>query len=327
MYRQGALDMGPYALSYFIRTAIFAVLFYVNYFYLIDKFLFKKEFVSFIAWNVLLIIILLGFQTVTLQALMPPHIPNIEFIDRPHSIKNVRPPYAMKMYTDYMLVFLVLGLSVALKTTMRWYSDTVKFEQAKNIQLEADLQNLRNQLNPHFLFNTLNNIYALIAIDSTKAQDSVHRLSNLLRYVLYENETKFVPLQKELEFTKNYIDLMALRLSSNVKLNVLIDDTDSSDKIASLMFITLIENAFKHGLNAGKESFIDVKILVEKGKGVLCTVENSISESETTIEKKNSGIGLDNLSKRLELIYPSKYEFTTERKENSFYALLRINFI
>jgi len=238
-----------------------------------------------------------------------------------------KPPMFMRIISDYLLIIFVIGLSVAIKMTGRWYHDSINFEKIKAVQYEADLRNLRSQLNPHFLFNTLNNIYSLIAIDKDKAQDSVHRLSNLLRYILYDNDEKFVPVDKELEFTQNYIDLMKLRLRPNVKLNVLIDDKkDTKDLVASLMFMTLIENAFKHGVNNNEDSFIDIKILVEEGKGVLCTVENSLSGAIRDDKEKHSGIGLVNLSKRLELLYPKKHEFSVEKRDNSFFALLRIDF-
>lgn len=329
MSKQGILDSGPYVFSYLVRTAVFAVLFYVNYLFLIDKFLFRKQFVSFIAVNIILIVALLLCQTLALDAFILHHHPgppDKEMMDASDMRKGPKPPFAMKIFTDYVLVILVLGLSVAIRMTVRWYDDNIKYEQIKNSHLEADLRSLRSQLNPHLLFNTLNNIYSLIAIDQTKAQDSVHRLSNILRYILYENEAKFVSVKKELEFTRNYIDLMKLRLGSSVKLNVLVENSDSSDVVASLMFITLIENAFKHGLNRVGDSFIDIKILVEDGIGVLCTVENSLPDNESNIERSNSGIGLINLSKRLELIYPNNYQFITECREKSFFALLRINF-
>lgn len=237
-----------------------------------------------------------------------------------------RPPYEMKILSDYGLIILAIGMSVALKVTMRWHKDSMNLEAVKAAQLEADLKNLRSQLNPHFLFNTLNNIYSLIAIDPHKAQDSVHGLSKLLRYMLYENDQKFVPLYKELEFTENYIDLMRLRLSPNVKLNVMIKNKESNIPIASLLFMTLIENAFKHGIRNGSDSFIDIKIFVDDKKGILCTVENSLSDTEDQIESNNSGIGLTNLRKRLELLYPNKHQLLIERKDDRFFVLLSIDF-
>lgn len=325
MSKEGTFDSGPY-ISYMVRTGIFAVLFYVNYLYLIDKFLFNKQVIRYLVANIILITALLLVQTLLLDLLMPhPEFFQREMTERKEG-RHPGPPFAMRIFSDYLLIFFVLGLSVAMKMTIRWYADSIKFEQAKSGQLEADLRNLRSQLNPHFLFNTLNNIYSLIAIDQIKAQDSVHRLSNLLRYVLYDNDRKLVPIEKELEFTRNYIDLMKLRVSSNVRLNVMIENKGSNDMIASLMFMTLIENAFKHGLTSKGECFIDIKILVEKETGVLCTVENSLPDVDTRIDAKNSGIGLANLTKRLELIYPGKHEFIVEHRPDSFFTLLRIDF-
>jgi len=241
---------------------------------------------------------------------------------------RVPPPVNLRLWGDYIFVFFAVGLSVAMKATSRWYKDSINLEKIKASQLEADLRNLRNQLNPHFLFNTLNNIYSLIAVDTKKAQESVHMLSSLLRYTLYDNNKKFVNINEDLEFTRSYIDLMKLRLNHKVKLNIFINNNDNNGEIAPLMFITLIENAFKHGISNEKDSFISIKILVEKGEGVLCTVENSLNENNNiqNMEIKNSGIGLANLSQRLELLYPHNHEFIVEKRENSFFTLLRINF-
>ncbi|NDW18466.1 GHKL domain-containing protein [Dysgonomonas sp. 216] len=325
MTRNGTM-VDKHYLGYFLRTSVLIVLFYINYLILIDKFLFKKQFLLYFAINIGLIIVLMSFQNFIFDILAGLTPPNIEELGE--RIHRTPPPSfkEMRIIGDYTLIVLSIGMSVALKATMRWHKDSINFESVKSAQLEADLRNLRSQLNPHFLFNTLNNIYSLIAIDSPKAQEAVHMLSRLLRYVLYENDQKFVSVDKEIEFTKNYIDLMRLRLNPNVKLNVLIRDEGCKNQIASLMFMTLIENAFKHGINNTDESFIDIKILVEENKGILCTVENSISESNEAMESKNSGIGLSNLKKRLDLLYPGKYQFETKKQDNAFTALLRINF-
>ncbi|WP_029901797.1 sensor histidine kinase [Prevotella sp. 10(H)] len=325
--REGTFDYKPYY-NYVIRMGIFAILFYANYSYLIRKYLFNRKFTLYIIINIMLIAVLVVFQAL-LSEYMKPAPEAMKIVqqgiqDRPRHYG--KPPMVMRVIFDYVSIIFVIGLAVAIKTTIRWYRDSINLEKAKSVQLEADLRNLRSQLNPHFLFNTLNNIYSLIAIDQSRAQDAVHRLSKLLRYVMYDNDVLFVPLDKELEFTRNYIDLMKLRLSPEVKLNVLIENKGSHDMIASLMFITLIENAFKHGINNGSESFIDISILVDPGIGVLCTVENSLVEKEQNMEEKNSGIGLANLSKRLALLYPHKHEFIAEKRTDSFFTLLRIDF-
>ena len=342
-------------LGYLIRTCVLAALFYINYLYLIDKFLFNKKLWTYVIINTVLVITSVFAQTGLFETLhneMPKYEMRGEIPVRPDGSDTIQsqsrfdggerikpgPPhfrdrqgpdgfFTMRIFSDFLPVVLIIALSVALKVTYRWYHDSIKLQETKSIQLEADLKNLRSQLNPHFLFNTLNNIYSLIAIDKNKAQDAVHRLSGLLRFVLYDNDERFVPVQKELQFTENYIDLAKLRVSSNVKVNILIEGHDSQDKVASLMFMTLIENAFKHGISRKGECFIDISIVVEKGKGVVCTVENSLAEEDdNNLEKNKSGIGLANLSKRLNLLYPDKHEFVTEKRPESFYAMLRINF-
>ena len=333
--REGTFDYKPYYF-YLVQIGIYMVLFYINYLFLIDKLLFNRKFITYIAINIGLIIALIFLRYYISEMIKPMQMPvevqemdGIDMERRPMKYEGYRrpngPPVHMRMVFDYVSIIFVVGLSVAIKTTARWYRDSINFEQAKTVQLEADLRNLKSQLNPHFLFNTLNNIYSLIAVNQDRAQEAVHRLSNLLRYVMYDNNEKFVAMDKELEFTRNYIDLMKLRLSPDVKLNVTIDGNGSKDMIASLMFMTLIENAFKHGINSGKDSFIDISILVDSGKGVLCTVENSMFEKEKNMESR-TGIGLANLSKRLELLYPDKHEFIVEKRTESFFALLRIDF-
>lgn len=335
MSREGTFDYKPYY-SYVMRLGIFAILFYINYLFLIEKYLFSKSFAKYIIINIILITLLLGVHTIASDYLwhssqklleIEQNMQEKPFSDNRPNKEHKGPPEAMRYLFDLSSIIFVIALSVAIKTTIRWHRDSMNFEKTKSMQLEADLRNLRSQLNPHFLFNTLNNIYSLIAIDQNRAQEAVHRLSNLLRYVMYDNDEKFVPIDKELEFTRNYIDLMKLRLNPNIKLNILIEDEGSKDLIASLMFITLIENAFKHGINNGGESFIDISIMVDSCNGVLCTVENSmIADDDNNLEKRNSGIGLTNLARRLELLYPNRHEFVTEKRSGSFFTLLRINF-
>ncbi|MDU1905911.1 MAG: histidine kinase [Dysgonomonas sp.] len=321
MSRNGMTEYRYYT-GYAARTGTLIFLFYINYLLLIDKFLFKKQFIPYVIINLILIAGITLLQNLVFELLLSPPPPHIR---KPKEGMGV-PPREMRLLSDYVLIILAIGMSVALKVTRRWYTDSINLESVKAAQLEADLKNLRSQLNPHFLFNTLNNIYSLIAIDTNKAQESVHRLSNLLRYILYENEHKFVPIDKEIQFTQNYIDLMRLRLSPNIELNVMIKNENCDKKIASLLFITLIENAFKHGINNGDGSFIDIKIFVDNAKGALCTVENSLNESDENMESKSSGIGLANLRKRLELLYPNNHELRIEKREKSFFVLLCINF-
>ena len=184
------------------------------------------------------------------------------------------------------------------------------------------MQQLRSQIDPHFLFNTLNNIYSLIQIDPAQAQEAVHDLSGMLRYVLYESQKDTVPLAKECEFLNEYVKLMGARLTSGVKLEVSLPSSLSNRQIAPLLFIPLVENAFKHGISDTDESFIRIE-LKEDGEYVTCLVENSCFPKDDT-DRSGSGIGITNLKRRLDLLYPGAYSFEYGRVQSVYRSLLRI---
>lgn len=208
----------------------------------------------------------------------------------------------------------------------RWSKAEAARKEAERSRTEAELKNLRNQLNPHFLLNTLNNIYALIAFDTEKAQQAVQELSKLLRYVLYDNQQMFVPLYKEVDFIRNYIELMRIRLSSNVQMSTRFDiQSDSQTAIAPLIFISLIENAFKHGISPTEPSFIDIHI-AENEKEVICDIQNS-NHPKNQMDKSGSGIGLEQVSRRLEILYPGAYTWSkgVSKDEKVYESKLRLS--
>lgn len=301
----------------YIRSVIvplsFMLVFYTNYLLLIDHFLFSKHTWKFFLSNVLLIAFMMGAVHVLFQVL--PH-PDWE---------HPRPEREWQEVVGFfiinaMLYFLVAGLSVAIKVTGSWYEmETVRRELEKN-HTEAELQNLKSQLNPHFLFNTLNNIYSLISFSPERAQEAVHDLSRLLRYVLYESCQPLVPLEKELDFIRNYVELMRIRLPEHARLTTRIAAAHPDALVAPLLFISLIENAFKHGVSNNNPSFIDLDIHQE-GERIICTIRNSYFPKNTDQDKSGSGIGLLNLRRRLELLYPNRHIFSC-RTEGECYACL-----
>lgn len=294
----------------------FVAVFYVNYFVLIDKLLFRKKLVQFIAANMVFFIIL----SVALDLWQGYYFTNIETDVHEH---RPGPPKMMFILRDCMMMSLTAALSVAIRMTGNWYQVENEKKELEKARSEAELQNLKNQLNPHFLFNTLNNIYSLIAIDPDRAQYAVHDLSRLLRHVLYEDNQKFVLLQEELVFMKSYIELMSLRLSGKVDLQVNMPEDGRGMEVAPLLFITLIENAFKHGVSPVKPSFIHIGFTLDGTTGISCCIENSFFPKNEE-DKSGSGIGLENLRKRLELLYPGRYMLITERKGDKYVAELNL---
>ena len=222
-----------------------------------------------------------------------------------------------------MSMALTIALSVAIRVTGNWHRIETEKKEIEKERTAAELKNLRSQLNPHFLFNTLNNIYSLIAVNPDKAQYAVHSLSRLLRYVLYENNQNFVPLEKELAFIRSYIELMQLRLPAHVELHVTLPEKDGGLRVAPLLFVTLIENAFKHGVSSEEASFIHIRIEIMEGEEIVCQIENS-NFPKTDRDRSGSGIGIENLRKRLQLVYPGRYVLKTRQSGCAYISQLII---
>jgi len=301
-------------------TLYFMLIFYINYLYLIEKFLFKRKTLEFILINVLIIVAIALLMHFTYE-----FITNLNLDNRPPRRRRRIPPLFTIVVRNVFSLIMVTGLSVAIKMSGRWIQVDNERKELERAKAEAELQNLKSQVNPHFLLNTLNNIYALIDFDPTKAQQAVQDLSKLLRHLLYDNNQTFVSLSREVNFMQNYIDLMRIRLSDNIKLSTSFQLQPSSNtQIAPLIFISLIENAFKHGISGDKSSFINIK-LIEKPDGVVSfTCENSYFP-KTESDKSGKGIGLQQVQKRLDLLYPDKYLWDKQIKDNVYSTLIIID--
>jgi len=284
----------------------FVMIFYVNYLWLVPKYYFKNQKRKFFLYNALFFLLAAAFMLGWWEFSEDwfPH----EHPFRPKDGGGHRPPRPFTPQLIYHCVMLVLfvGLAMAVRYAQRWQHLEEARIEAEKQRTEAELSNLRNQLNPHFLLNTLNNIYALIAFDQNKAQTAVGELSKLLRHVLYENQQNFVPLYKEAEFMRNYIELMKIRVTDNVKINTNIDvANDDATPVAPLIFISLVENAFKHGVSPSGKGEINISLRRDNDQ-IICDISNSYFPKREN-DKSGSGIGLEQVRRRLELMYPGKY--------------------
>lgn len=282
----------------------YVVVFYFNYLWLVPKHFFSVEKSGkrdFVLWNIPLIILAIIINSIWWR-LMLRFFP----IPAQYHTNYWLAPY---FFHATLMLVLITTLSIALRMMQRWQLMEQRRKEAEQLRIEAELSNLRHQLNPHFLLNTLNNIYSLIAIDSGKAQDAVQELSRLLRHMLYDDRNGTVPLYKEVEFIRDYISLMKIRLTDNVtvdtKLNISPQD---ATPIAPLIFISLIENAFKHGISPTEKSFISVEINNQNGV-VSCRISNT-NFPKSSDDLGGSGIGLKQLDRRLKMLYPGKYSWT-----------------
>jgi sensor histidine kinase YesM len=320
----------PYLLSYgqepeinrliahfWIPLIFSAVLFYLNYFVLIDKFLFSKKLLAFIIINATIILsflLLKEFIETTFFGELAKNRSNRE--------SDSGPPFKMFIYVQTLSYLAPLLFSIAIKSTQRWAKTEAERKEAANFKLQSELQNLHYQLQPHFFFNSLNNIYSLVDISPDRAKSSIHSLSKLMRYMLYETNMELVPLSKEVDFMKKYIELMKLRVSDKTKVDYSFPSEETGLQIAPLLFISLIENAFKHGISAIKPSEINIRMTCDN-KTVLFIVENTNFPKKTG-DKSGSGIGLQNLEKRLQLLYPKKYNFTQSIRDERFLITLEL---
>jgi len=310
-------DVNRLIAHFWIPLVFSAILFYSNYFILVDKFLFKNRTVQFILINVFLIT---GFL------LMKELIEDTFFENltsrRLSKGTDSGPPLMMSIYVQLLKYIAPLLFAIAIKTTRRWVKNEAEQKEAANFKLQSELQHLHYQLQPHFFFNSLNNIYSLVDVSPEQAKTSIHGLSKLMRYMLYETNVELVSLSKEIDFMKKYIDLMKLRISDKTKVIYNFPTEESNIKIAPLLFISLIENAFKHGVSASKESEIIIEMTTQE-KTVLFKIENDNFPKKTD-DKSGSGIGLQNLKKRLQLLYPDKNSFKSNVKDNRFLVHLKI---
>jgi len=218
--------------------------------------------------------------------------------------------------TNFFIV--ITSLFHFVKEWMKLKDENLKYTEKAQEQLEAELSLLKGQVNPHFLFNTLNNLYSMSLHDSKKTPELILKLSQLLSYMLYECKDETVSLEQEITFIRNYIDLEAIRVEDIADVHFEVKGNDPGHKIPPLLFIPLIENAFKHGISSEVEhSDIHIKIHIDENEIELNT-ENPFDETRIDDDNNHKGLGLENVRKRLELLYPKKHSLEVNKNGQYF---------
>ncbi len=319
-----------------IHIAAYLILFCINLYILIPKFLFQKKHPHYIV-SVLLVTILIVSLSVWLQIVfnskssieMPkmelgPGMPPMEMsssMPLPEGYRvaaNTIQKSVFLIFIDYFAIaLLVLGASTTFKIGTRWLNEENRRKEIEREHLVTELALLRHQINPHFLMNTLNNIHALIDINVDKARDAVIKLSVLMRYLLYDTSRGTTQLIKEIEFIKSYFDLMRLRYPRTVQIKCNTPRKIPDIEIPPMLFISFVENAFKHGISYQTKSFIHFTIKIENDN-IFCSILNSKTSDNYNKEKQYSGIGLSNVKKNLELLYPNAYDLKIDEIETQF---------
>ena len=308
-----------------LMATCYTGIFCVNYFLLVPKIFFGKDSkLLFLVINIILVL--------CLCLLLPLWFEAHGGLPRPRHLEKIPMTYGQHLMGYLRFIIrdgVMMILSIALAYAMR-ASKAREEMRSRVLELEAERRNtelmsLKAQLNPHFLFNSLNNIYALIAINPDKAQQSLHELSSMLRFMIYDSEAETVSLNKEMQFISDFTRLMSLRLNPSVKLTCELPKiNDNSMRIAPLLILTLVENAFKHVAIVEDRGFIYICIKVDD-EYLRCKVENSSIEGENkNLEKGASGVGLRNIEKQLNLLYPNAYRLKIDNKSGVFISELLI---
>lgn len=312
-----------YILLLRLPVTVMAV-YYVNYYLLVEKFLTRQKSWFFVCCNIILISLVNFFESATavpLSAAPPvpdsiaPPVPEFGGI-------GFRPFHFL--FVNTLLYVCAIGTAIVFRIIRRWYENEKRRKEQEHSHVRIELQNLKNQLNPHFLFNALNNIYSFIGSDSDHARRSLDSLCELLRYALYRSDRPEVYFREEVSFIRNYIDLAGERLPDDTDLSVELPDPGSETLIAPMLFIVPVENAFKHGVRSGKSSFIHI-VLKENDGRIICKVENTCYPDYDSRESRDTGIGLENLHRRLDILYDGHYTFQYGVTDNEkYYSYLEI---
>jgi two-component system, LytTR family, sensor histidine kinase AlgZ len=271
---------------------IMAGLSYLNYFYLLPRFLLHKNILKYLFEFTIPFIVVVTFHL---------YLKRYIYADLGDSRKFL---HASKFILQHTSTTLFITIFVGmLKFAEDWLELEAKRKELENEKLTAELTFLKAQINPHFLFNTLNNLYYLAFTNSPNTTEVIAKLSQMMRYMIYDSNHEKVPLSKEIEYIENYISLEKLRLNNQIPINFEVDGDINQVKIVPLILITFLENAFKHGVsNNSINAFISVNLSVQNST-IVYTVENS---KLATNNHEKSGIGLQNVKRRLDLSYPLK---------------------
>lgn len=327
-----SMDDLNFLLRSLFQIALFILIFYLNLLWFAPKYFFRsnkaKYFIIAVSTIIISTLVYNTYENYFFETnkKQPPNKEFFKMPPPPNSLSFRKMPHPSKSWPIYnfaLNALLISGFGLGLKISEKLIKNEQIRKEAEKEKLVSELAFLKNQVSPHFFFNTLNNIYTLIEIDRNDAQKSVLQLSKLMRYLLYESESGNTTISKEIEFMKNYIELMKLRLSKNVSVNINFAEIKVDIDIPPLLFIPYIENAFKHGVSNIEYSFIDVFLRIENNE-IIFVCKNSMFNKNFDLNTNNSGIGHENAKKRLNLLFKDKYELNINHDNRTFNVSLKI---
>ncbi|WP_133159402.1 sensor histidine kinase [Solitalea longa] len=330
-----AIFQNPEGQKYLLGKLFVLTFFYLNFLYLIPNYYFKKQYITYFSSIIFcfLIVVLLPDSLIHKRPEVdhkPPAPaefreprsgkpePDFDFKNDPGPMQGPRPSHFSFQLSQNLFLFLsALFLSLAIRINNR-------LRQTEQLRLNAELSYLKAQINPHFLFNTLNSIYSLAIIKSDLTPTAVVKLSGMMRYVISEADHQFVSLEKEINYIKDFIDLQRLRFDDSVTITFNVTGDITGWQIAPLILIAFIENAFKHGINAEESSLIKIDISIENDQLQFLVFNNKVTVDRA---EESGGLGIENTKNRLHLLYPAKHNLVITDTPNSFSVSLTLNLV
>jgi hypothetical protein len=313
--------------GHWVALSGYLIVFLVNVFILVPHLLLKKRYLNYFLLTTVLILLVIAVNIIIPPAFMQNagqgmDVPPDGFRPPDPNSPNSK-PFFMVFFDTLIMCILTVGTGTTIKLMAKWLSEERLRKDAEKEQLKTNLALLRHQVSPHFFMNTLNNIHSLIEIDMEKAQDAVVRLSTLMRYLLYDSAQNTIELRKEIEFIHSFISLMQLRHSDEVEVTVVIPEQVPDTKIPPMLFISLLENAFKHGVSYPQKSYIYFELSISS-TFLTCIIKNSKHKVPANYHGEYSGIGLDNIKESLKLLYEDNFQLNIQDKESEFEVDLKI---
>jgi len=315
---EGKMDMLGSAGSLTLTALIDIGASYFTVYYLLPKLLFKKKY-----WQFSIIFLLSAAFAITMQRVLMYYISYPYFY--PDYLSKVGNFWNINPFYSFFNIYTVVGLFASIKLLKYYYQNQQTKAELENKNKTSELALLRSQLNPHFLFNTLNNIDSLILTAPDKASDAIIKLSDIMRFMLYDTSTDTVSLEKEINYLKSYISLQQIRMKDAGFVKVDISGNCGGKTIAPMLFIPFVENAFKHGLKNVPSPGITIKLDCQKDS-VNFEVQNRVDPGIEVNKDKSSGIGLANTRRRLELLYPDRHEIQIEQENGNYISRLIIKY-
>lgn len=308
-----------------ILTSIYiflVIFFYLNSYFLIPKLLWNKKWILYFLFIIVLFIAFINIPKFIIQIFdiqFPEFTPNFKKIP-----SSRRPMGRIPIFSSSALFLLVFTISTSIKLIQQWLLSEKQKSDYENEMLNSELSFLKTQINPHFFFNTLNNIYSLAVSKSDNTAPAIMKLSTIMRYVLSESKQEMVLLEEEINFINDYIELQKVRLTEKVSVDFKINGHISNKKVPQLIFIPFIENAFKYGVSTKENSSISILIEADNN-GIHFTSSNTIvTQTNEQLSGKN-GIGIKNSQRRLELLYKNEFNLNIQTNNKVYTVTLDLH--